>query len=266
MLCDDIASYGIPIAGEKCRTHCVKHRLAGSIRYRTTHRRCVYPDCHEIPTYGDVGSRYMFCGSHRRPEDVDLTCKICSSCGFVGPIDAYTLCEYCALRANRPHVPTRLYRQRIVLESLRRSGLEPIAVDRAVVGSPVKYRPDAYFRAEVFGQTVSIEVDEDQHESYCPRNEAERMNDLHSAYQTTKSLFIRFNPDDYRSNNKAMDMQDRLLALSRVVRHWIETPLPEEAPIRVVRMFFDGEDFSSWKRPVALAEDLQNRLARNTVS
>jgi hypothetical protein len=85
----------------------------------------------------------------------------------------------------------------------------------------VRRRIDHY---KLFGSTLlSIETDEHQHTSYSKKDEETRYNDIVAGF-TSKHIFIRFNPDEYKNSKgqrRNPSMQVRLEILKREIEKQI---------------------------------------------
>ena len=86
---------------------------------------------------------------------------------------------------------------------------------------------------------IDVEVDEHQHKSYPEFCEYMRMRKL-AQYFFLPTLYIRFNPDEYKTSElEEVPMRKRLIRLSQVIRKY---KMLERLPCAVgaIQMYFDG--------------------------
>ena len=104
----------------------------------------------------------------------------------------------------------------------------------------IRRRPD--LRITINGTMLCIEIDENQHKSYSEMDEETRYNDLYMAY-SGKWIYIRFNPDKYKKNNKNLNpsISKRLPILKKEIEKQfrrIENEENEELVERIY-LYFD---------------------------
>lgn len=126
-----------------------------------------------------------------------------------------------------------------MVAQLRAAGLEPTSVDRIVNVECSKERPDALYD---LGHTVLIvECDERQHKSATRQVEQCRMRSLSQHFGQARVLFLRFNPDGYKSTGAQASLQQRYDTLVRLVREILggqyATP---RAHLAVLYLYYDG--------------------------
>lgn len=113
-----------------------------------------------------------------------------------------------------------------------------------------KRRPDGFFLIDLKSYILKliIEIDEHQHKSYDCICEQSRMieisNNLHLSYNSAKSeriLFIRFNPDNYKSSGKQKytHIDDRIINLKQFLSHVFSETQTLVADISVCYMYYD---------------------------
>jgi hypothetical protein len=97
----------------------------------------------------------------------------------------------------------------------------------------------------LIGNTLLVvETDENQHKSYDKMDEEIRYDDLYMAYPG-KWIYIRFNPDKYKSKNgknKNPEIATRLTELKKEIEKQINRIKNEENidPLEIKYMFYDG--------------------------
>jgi len=111
------------------------------------------------------------------------------------------------------------------------------------------FRPDFLHQAV---QGLITETDEDQHKCRFESDEITRMLEITKSLGKP-TLFIRFNPDRYKtSTGEPWMITKRLEALVQVVKHWHITPLPVGGQTFVIYMFYDREDYTKWYSPLSI--------------
>jgi hypothetical protein len=110
-------------------------------------------------------------------------------------------------------------------------------------------------------QMIIIEIDENQHDSYDCSCENKRLMLLSQDVNHRSIVFIRFNPDDYLSNNekvtscwslnklgvctvkktKVKEWNERLEALNTQIAYWSHPDNKTEKTIEIIQLFYDCE-------------------------
>jgi hypothetical protein len=69
---------------------------------------------------------------------------------------------------------------------------------------------------------VFVECDENQHKSYCTQGEINRMKNIYMNEGGPKIIFIRYNPDTYRENDKLtkIPQSEKELQLVKWLQHY----------------------------------------------
>ena len=187
--CDKNVAYGIP--GHQ-KSHCFKHRNAGMIRRPTAKCR----DCKNIATWG-INWTPHHCETHKMEDDENLVERPCVSCGLMYVLDKHNKCEICNPES---WTTVRLAKQTALMDFLDARDLKGSSTDKMVDnGVCGKERPD---RVYDFGDKVVIlECDEHQHQERACLCEQTRMINIGQSFGGTPVYFIRWNPDDYSSDN-----------------------------------------------------------------
>jgi P4 family phage/plasmid primase-like protien len=98
-------------------------------------------------------------------------------------------------------------------------------------------------RQHICGTTICIEVDQDQHKYYSKCDEFARYNDI-VCDMTCKYIFIRYNPDKYKLNNKTiyLDLNTRLKRLSFEINKQIDRIKNDENMdlVEIIHLYYDG--------------------------
>jgi hypothetical protein len=118
--------------------------------------------------------------------------------------------------------------------------------DRPVDGKLCLFRPDFLHPAP---QGLITETDEDQHKCRFEPYEITRMLEI-TKFLGKPTLFIRFNPDRYKTlAGEPWTIVKRLEVLVQVVKYWQTNLLPLGSQTFVIYMFYDREDYTKWYSP-----------------
>ena len=186
-------------------------------------KKCDFPDCNKIPSYGYEGDKKATkCVTHKLLDMINIVDKKCihekikskcSDCRRFLPIgeviERYkNSCLVCGIRLGslnrklerlcmehskefdkRPEI----YWREMVIQYM---DFEPSSIDE-VVGNCYKYRPDLTY---VTDKVVYIlELDEESHKDYEPECELKRLTLLKDSYPNHFMLVLRLNPHSCKS-------------------------------------------------------------------
>lgn len=222
--------------GDKKASRCKKHMLPGMIDIKNP--KCI--GCvndptvlvPKQPTYGIKKATH--CKEHMTKKMVDWKHKLCTSCNLFNTRNKERLCSYC-IRGSKLRRSTK---EQKVVQYLLHNDFE--FTHNASVGFVCgSYKPD--IKIDAGTHLVIVEVDEDQHKQYDSSCETIRMFNIYQA-EGLKCVFIRFNPDKYKSYNEVMwiSLGERLKLLKQhIKKHMKKTPKDE---VTVYRMFYDNDD------------------------
>jgi len=185
--CGTTAGFGLP--GNK-PTKCVQHKIPGMIPNPT--KRCTTKPCKEYAIYGL--NQALHCEDHKEDNEYNLIEKECSSCKLFMILNDKDLCGFC----DPTMVKTfQLAKQKEIKTLLDSKKIKYTLYDRIIDSQCGYERPDFLFDCGT--HIVIIEVDEQQHR----KNQCDdvRMFNI-SQTLALKTIFIRYNPDDYKVNNK----------------------------------------------------------------
>ena len=94
----------------------------------------------------------------------------------------------------------------------------------------------------LFRYNLCIETDENQHKSYSKEDEIARYNDLFMGFGG-KFIFIRFNPDKYKENEKSCNpmLVNRLPVLENEINKQINRIVSNENTelLEVIELYYD---------------------------
>jgi hypothetical protein len=203
--CKSLASYGIP-GGKK--TACSKHRKHGMLS--RPRARCIV--CRKPAFYG---KSYIpkHCETHKESDDDNLVERECVSCHLIMVLDKNNKCEYCEPIRFQTN---RLAKKNALMEYLDHKALRgnstDIVIENGICG---KERPDRVFDFD--DKIVIVECDEHQHQERQCECEQTRMVNISQSYGGVPVYFIRWNPDNYVSNDNKLPepVQRRHLTLAK---------------------------------------------------
>ena len=186
------ASYGI--LGNKA-THCYEHRQKNQIF--KPNKKCI--TCKkEKAIYGY--STQLCCEKHKKDDMINIVERVCVSCQLPNILNKDGKCQSCD-PANFNRI--RLVKQNEVKDFLENSNYKYLTCDKIIDrGECIRYRPDFLFDCKT--HYVILEVDEYQHKGYKDSCEFARMFNINQSVGMPV-IFIRYNPDRYKSNRKTYD-------------------------------------------------------------
>lgn len=224
---------------------CTKHKLANMKTGPEIFPKCSINKCPNKPYYCESGKMNPIrCEDHKTPADINIVEKECKLCGVHDFIPAnIELCGRCGYMSKERIMHAKELRIKNVLDSNKISYLSH---DKVPIGSCNKYRPD--FIIDYGGQTLIIEVDEDQHERYPCECEITRMINICEDFGGLPVAFIRYNPDGYKDNDGKIKKgktenpmrEKKLIELLRNVDNMIKTDRYPKYHLSVYYMYYDG--------------------------
>ncbi len=229
--CATHAWYGIP---GKPPTHCAKHREAGMIQRPNSN--CI--SCKGPAIYG-INLKPRHCETHKVDEDVNLTERKCISCGLLYVLDKDNRCENC-----NPETFARaaLAKQNALMAYLDVHGHPGTSTDDRIIDGGVcgKERPDRVI--DLGDKILVIECDENQHRERACSCEQARMVNIAQSFGGVPVYFIRWNPDNYKTEKKTQVPLTQRYALLAELLDAIKTGkhVVPHGLVSVFYMFFDG--------------------------
>ena len=260
------------VEGEARGRFCKVHKREGMVDVK--HRRCEEEGCASRPSYGLPGHAASFCARHHRvgtmrnpnrkchcgatathgitqPErceqhalqgDDNLVEKECGSCMLPCVLNSQGTCADC--NAYLTGKTPRLAKQREVLQFLDH-GLREFPYDSTdrttqdLKDCDRRERPDVLWdRAD---RVVILEIDEGQHKDRPCECEQTRMMNISQAYGCERTVWIRYNPDAFKSPESRKWVHRR--RRHEVLKSWLRWALTADTlpyTISVVHLFFDG--------------------------
>lgn len=236
--CNTSARYGKP--GHEPRV-CFQHREPDMIV--NPKKRCMEVKCSEIAIYGILQATH--CVIHRLNGEDNLVGQSCIKCGLIDIVNDSQECETCDTRAQNLHKRLRLAKQRQVKVWLDSepdlNGYE--LYDRIIDGGTCGLeRPD--FLYDCGTHAIVLEIDEHQHNGggYTEWCTCSRMINIGQS-KGMPVVFIRYNPDHYKTCGKQASISTRRDVLFRWLR-FLKTRPPNYFS-SVYQLFYDGYDESN---------------------
>jgi len=232
--CGTYASHGFP--GSQ-KSHCSQCKTEGMIF--DPRRKCIVCT-NELALYGVY--KHLRCGKHKKPDDINFIEAICSSCNLLEVLDQEGLCKYCNPETTRR---VALAKQRDVKMFLDNIGFVYNTYDKSVDNNACgRDRPD--FVIECSTHSIVLEVDEHQHKDRPCECEQTRMVNI-SQSLGMPTIFIRYNPDEYKIDGKTIDLHSRQrYGLLRQSLEYFSTisikKLKDIGFLSVIYLFYNGFD------------------------
>jgi len=171
------------------------------------------------------------CLEHKKKLDVGCNMKLCVSCQLPHQ-SKYKKCYYC-----RPNTRKKTKENDVVnyLKSIK--DLSNFIHDKSSADNSSacgKYRPDILYDCGT--HFIIVEVDENAHQQYESSCEIVRMTAIQEGLGM-KTVFIRYNPDCYRVNNKIkiISQTRRFKLLEEKIRESLEIP---EEYIKLIYLYY----------------------------
>ena len=242
--CGKRASYGIP-----CNplTACTQHKEDGMIQNPS--RRCRKKDCPNMAEYGVQIP--LHCEQHKTEHDISLIERPCTKCGRLDRLRDGLCVNYCCLDEDshryRRH---QKFREKRVLEMLTAHYRRPDAVGKKVsYACGQRHAEEKEIEYDHGTHKIFVEVDENQHRSYCAEGEIKRMINIFGDEGGVPVLFLRYNPDPSRSNKTPRAKREQ--EVIRWLRHYEDVSHLHGHPLSVHYLYYDhGLDGKNYSIPV----------------
>jgi hypothetical protein len=223
--------YGIP---GKPPTNCAKHRETGMLQ--RPNGKCI--SCKAPAIYG-IKLKPRHCETHKVDEDVNLTERECISCGLLYVLDKDNRCENCNPES---FARAALAKQNALMTYLDVHGHPGTTLDDRIIDGGVcgKERPDRVI--DLGDKIIVIECDENQHRERACSCEQARMVNIAQSFGGVPVYFIRWNPDNYKTEKKTETPLKQRYALLSELLTAIKTGvyIVPNGLVSVIYMFFDG--------------------------
>ena len=213
--------------------------------------------CDKIPVYNEPGETKGICCINCKTETmVNVESNKCkandiSMCDTTGNKKYKGYCTYC-FQHLFPKDPLtfqiRSKTKEIAVRDFINENFDDFTHDKPLYTGhcdcSLRRRLDHFI--QINNTTLVVETDENQHKSYDKTDEKNRYDDLYMAY-SGKWIYIRFNPDKYKSKNgknKNPELATRLRKLKKMIEQQMERIKNEENidPLEIHYMYYDNYD------------------------
>lgn len=214
---------------------CSQHSSKGMI-YKPT-RQCENKECNELAIYGEITQRVR-CETHKTEDDRNLVqLRRCISCNLEGLMNENNYCDDCVPGKYTKYTKRHETRIKKLFDDYKLTFIYNCSPNGSVCG---REKPDFTFDLNT-DHIVIVEVDEDQHKRNDQSCERTRMFNISQTFMTVPTLWIRYNPDNFRLPNgtkSTMDQNQKELHLLK----WIYYALDRRPKnvLEVVYLFYDG--------------------------
>jgi hypothetical protein len=247
--------------GKKKALYCNAHKLEGMVDVKN--KMCIHLNCDKHPIFNKEGDKKpLYCNSHKLEGMVDVKNKMCKSdwCStrVQKKYDGYCLFCYMNLFPDKPVCRNYKTKEFAVVEYVKTQFPNlPWVADKIINGGCSKRRPDLLL--DLLYQIVIIEVDENQHTNYDCSCQNKRIMELSQDLGHRPIVFIRFNPDDYKENEKNVtscwgqdkkgicvvkktkknEWAQRLNVLEQHINYWLTSSNKTNKTIETIQLFYD---------------------------
>lgn len=248
--------------GKKVAIYCTFHAKEGMVNVK--HKTCEHDKCTTIPTRNFSNQQKpKYCVLHAIKGMVDVVSPRCKTplCDIIVTKKYDGYCFRCYIHMNPDKPVSRNFKVKekhvtdAVQELLESKGYkQDFILDKQIQGGCSKKRPDMFL--DLLTHVIVVEIDEEQHkkEEYtsCETN---WLASIFSDVAERPTIFLRFNPDKYTSNDKKhkscfkvnkqgirvlnckKDFAERIEMLTSRIIHYIDTPV--EKLMTVEYLFYD---------------------------
>jgi hypothetical protein len=248
--------------GQSNAIYCATHKLDGMVDIK--HKTCIEKGCKTRPIFNHPGeTNAMYCASHKLEGMVDIKNKTCQSewcyTQVTDKYDGYCVFCYIHLFPDKPISRNYKTKEYAVVDFIQSTFPDYHWItDKRIADGCSKRRPDALL--DLGYQILIVEVDENQHIDYDCSCENKRIMELSQDVDHRPIIFIRFNPDEYESddtvvkscwglNNKGLcivkkakqpEWAYRLNTLAQQITYWSDPNNRTNKTIEVVQLFYDN--------------------------
>lgn len=232
-------------------SRCGMHKKSGDIITPT--KTCT--ECTEMGIWGATQS-VRRCELHKHPDDINFIEQRCSSCGLEYVLNENKHCVNC--HAIVGNMRQALVKQKATLVALETAGVIIESYDKILDGGICsRKRPD--FVIDGVYRKIVIEVDENQHASgkdYGTDCENMRMWDIAQSLGM-QTIFIRFNPDNYRVNKKLVNtcIKDRHDTLIRWIKALVDLEPSSDSFVSAIYLYYDEYVSSATEVDVVITQN-----------
>ena len=251
--CNTIANFGY--CGQQS-SHCAKHKLEFMINKPKS--KCIIENCKELAIFGEIYPQH--CEEHQQNNEFCWLVQHCIKCNRQHQLlDKHDLCHsFCSL--EKLDIQQKLYEKvketimiNFIQNKIKLSNHVKISSQDKIINSNCNlYRPD--LSIDCGTHIVVIECDEHQHRNYnwssCTLNrslkqaEEKRMYEIMQAFGGLPTIFLRWNPDNFNTNNKinkSYSQTKRLEILKKWIEHCINLKLEDiQHIVQYKQLFYDN--------------------------
>ena len=244
---------------KKVPLYCSNHALKGMIR--TYAKYCKYDGCRIEPCFNYEGEKKaLYCKSHSLKDMIDVCRTYCKTqlcyTTAIKKYDGYCFRCFVLLFPDMPNACNYKTKENATITYIKENFKEyDWVTDRTVLNGCSRRRPDLLLD---FGdQVLIIEIDENQHTDYDCTCENKRLMELSQDVGHRPLVFIRFNPDAYKTSDKKVkscwtvnskglctinlkqikDWESRLTALVDQIRY--RSVHKTDKTIEIIQLFYD---------------------------
>ena len=256
--CKKRATFNFP--HEKRGRYCSKHQLNGMVDVK--HKICEREGCNKQPQFNFPHKKEgRYCSEHKLKGMVDVTNKTCKTnmCPIRASNKKYEgYCFRCFIYTFPDKPVSRNYKtkENWIAEHIKNKfNYLYWCQDKIISGGCSRRRPDLL--VDLGFQILIIEVDENQHTDYDCSCENKRIMEISHDLGHRKTIFIRFNPDDYIKNGikitscwdnnklgiccikktKKKEWDERILMLEQQINYWIKHET--NRTVETIQLFYD---------------------------
>jgi len=206
---------------------------------------CKHPNCTTRASFGYSGYSSEYCSKHKKPrmiiypkskpKEEDIQCQFCLASIHYDEL----FCSGCK-RYLELGTTVKTHEKELRVKSLLDEDDIKYTHDKIIGES--KRRPDFRIYTNETEYNIILEVDENKHGSYNYNCECEiiRMKQIYNECGKSKMLFIRYNPDKFKSiTGEKFTQQQKEKYLMKYLNERISDPI-EENGLYVVYLFYDG--------------------------
>ena len=190
--CIKYASFKDPITNKNiyCTFHSKKENNADvNLLISSKNKICKNENCKLLANFGTIEDSRQYCTNHKLDNMENFNSTKCRICGIF-EMRRTKICSFCNPNSQNRSTEQILF-DYFTIKQIKFIYNKPVSFDYL--------RPD--FLIKQNNLNLIIECDEKQHKNYDNGSEYERMKKI-KKYLDDATIFIRFNPDDYRINKK----------------------------------------------------------------
>jgi hypothetical protein len=238
--------------------YCNQHKLDNMIDIK--HKRCQNEGCMIIPNYNyEDQTKALYCNKHKLNNMIDIKSKRCqNSWCYTIITDKYEgYCTYCYMHMfpDKPVSKNYKTKEKSVTEYIKTQFPDiDIVTDKKINDGCSRRRPDIFI--DLGYQVIIVEIDENQHNDYDCSCENKRIMELSQDVDHRPIIFIRFNPDDYKlddkkisscwcinknglcSIKKSKEWNKRLNNLKNNIEYWLNPNNTTNKIIEIIQLYY----------------------------